>query len=96
MNAPAAPAKRGQVLTIYCTGLGVVAPSDSNPAVQNPVTVLLNNIELQPAFAGLSGSGVGLYQVDVMVPAAMPPGLDLPLLLRQTGGDSNTVFIAVQ
>jgi len=112
VNAPLTPGKRGQTLTIYCTGLGAVAPRGTQFAAQNPVTVILNNVEIQPTFAGLapvseppliaqqSGSGlaaeVGLYQVDVTIPLGMPPGIDLPVSLRQAGGDSNTVFVAVQ
>jgi hypothetical protein len=34
--------------------------------------------------------------VNLAIPAATPPGVDVPLFLRQSGGDSNTVFVAVQ
>jgi uncharacterized protein (TIGR03437 family) len=78
-----------------------VAPRGDLLAALSPVVVLLNNVEIEPSFAGLvpvSGlaAEVGLYQVDVTIPLATPPGIDLPLLLRQSGGDSNTVFVAVQ
>lgn len=65
-------------------------------ATQTPVTVILNKVEIQPTFAGLNTENIGLYQVNVTVPAALPPGIDLPLILRQAGGDSNTVFVAIQ
>ena len=95
MNAPSNPVSRGQQLTIYCTGLGAV--DSSTPAhAQTPVSVILNGVPLDPADAVLSPAFIGLYQVDLPVPAATPPGIDLPLLLRQPGSDSNTVFVAIQ
>jgi len=96
INAPLAPGKRGQVLTIFCTGLGAVSTEDAQFTAQEPVTVILNKVEIQPTFAGLSPPEVGLYKITVTIPMATPPGIDLPLLLRQAGGDSNTVFVAIQ
>lgn len=95
LNAPASPGTRGQTLTIYCTGLGAVDGSTPANALA-PVSGNLNNTLIPAAFAGLTPGFIGLYQVNLPVPAATPPGIDLPLLLRQPGGDSNTVFVAVQ
>jgi uncharacterized protein (TIGR03437 family) len=96
VNAPLTPGKRGQAVTIYCTGLGAVAPQGDGFAAQAPVTVVLNKVEIEPAFAGLVPGEIGLYQVKLTIPVATPPGIDLPVLLRQAGGDSNTAFVAVQ
>jgi uncharacterized protein (TIGR03437 family) len=95
LNAPLSPGARGQTLVIYCTGLGVVDGATPANAVA-PVSVILNNTPVQPAFAGATPGFVGLYQVNLPVPAATPPGIDLPLFVRQPGGDSNTVFVAIQ
>jgi len=96
LNSPLAPGRRGQVLTIYCTGLGAVTASGTLFRTQAAVTGLLNGVEIRPTFAGLTPGFIGLYQVNLPVPAATPPGLDLPLLLRQFERDSNIVFVAVQ
>ena len=100
VNAPLTPGKRGQAVTIYCTGLGAVSlqgdVTAAQFAAQAPVTVVLNKVEIQPAFAGLVPDQIGLYQVKLTIPVATPPGIDLPVLLRQAGGDSNTAFVAVQ
>jgi uncharacterized protein (TIGR03437 family) len=94
-NSPTNPVQRGQTVTIYCTGLGVV--DGATPAnAQTPVSVILNGVEIDPMFAGQVPGYIGLYQVALPVPLATPPGIDLPMFLRQPGGDSNTVFIAVQ
>jgi uncharacterized protein (TIGR03437 family) len=95
MNSPSNPAQRGQQLTIYCTGLGAV--DGSTPAnAQTPVTIVLNGMSIDPVDAVLTPAFIGLYQVDLPIPAVTPPGIDLPLLLRQPDGDSNTVFVAIQ
>jgi uncharacterized protein (TIGR03437 family) len=94
-NSPTTPVQRGQTLTIYCTGLGAV--DDATPAnAQTPVSAILNGVEIDPVFAGLVPAYVGLYAVTLTVPLATPPGIDLPVFLRQPEGDSNTVFIAIQ
>ena len=95
-NSPATPAKRGQVLTIYCTGLGAVVASGALFRTQAAVTGILNGVEIRPTFAGWTPGSDGVYQVNLPVPAAAPPGLDLTLLLRQFDRDSNTVLVAIQ
>ena len=96
VNGPLTPAVRGQSLTVYCTGLGAVTPSGSLFRTQEPVTAVLNGVEIRAGFAGLSPGIIGLYQVNLGVPLGMAPGIELPLLLRQFGRDSNTVFVAIQ
>jgi len=39
---------------------------------------------------------VGLYQANVILPSALPPGLALPLFLKQGFAVSNAVTVAVQ
>jgi uncharacterized protein (TIGR03437 family) len=95
-NSPITPARRGQELTIYCTGLGAVIASGDQFQTQAGVSGILNGAAIQPDFAGWTPGFVGLYQVDLPIPAATPPGIDLPLLLRQFDRDSNTVFVAIQ
>ena len=60
------------------------------------VTAVLAGTELRPSFAGLAPGFIGLYQVNLPIPPTTPPGLDLPLLLRQGGVDGNTVSVSVQ
>ena len=95
INSPTNPTQRGQTLTIYCTGLGAVDSAD--PAnVQTPVSGILNGAPVDATYAGPIPGYIGLYQVALPVPSEIPPGIDLPLLLRQPGSDSNIVFVAVQ
>ena len=102
----ARPAARGvDFLTIYCTGLGAVtnspatgAPAPSNPPAATIATpqVTIGGIPATVTFSGLTPDFVGLYQVNVQVPAASPTGNAIPLVLTIGGQQSNTVTIAVQ
>jgi len=64
--------------------------------VRTPVGAVLNRTEFPADFAGLAPGFVGLYQINLTIPASMPPGIDLPLSFRQPGSDSNTVTISIQ
>jgi uncharacterized protein (TIGR03437 family) len=96
LNSPDNPLNRGDVLVIFCTGLGVTGTQGQLHPANTPVTVLLSGSELKPAFAGLTPGFIGLYQVNVQVPLSTAPGLDLPLSLRQGAVTSNTVSVSVQ
>ena len=102
----AAPAAAGEIIQVFCTGLGAtdppVASGGPGPAAE-PLARVVVPVEAQvggqPAtvhFAGLAPGFVGLYQVNVEVPAQVEPGPAVPLLLLQNGVPSNTVTIAVQ
>jgi uncharacterized protein (TIGR03437 family) len=47
-------------------------------------------------FAGLAPGFVGLYQVNVVVPASIDSGPEVNLSLVQNGVPSNTVTVAVR
>ena len=98
----ARPAKRGQdILVIYCNGLGAVEPplATGAPATgthtTEPVTVLIDGLEVTPDFAGLTPTLVGLYQVNVPVPASTRTGDDISVVLEIRGKQSNVATVAV-
>jgi uncharacterized protein (TIGR03437 family) len=90
------PLPRGQSLVIFATGLGAVTQSGQYSTTSAPVTVLLNGTELATSFAGLAPGFIGLYQVNVTIPAGTPPGLGIPLSLNVGGQQSNSVLVALQ
>ena len=96
LNTPSNPASRTKAIVIYCTGLGAVTAAGGLSRANATVSVVIGGTEIPAAFAGLTPGFVGLYQVNVILPAALPPGLGLPLYLKQAGTVSNTVSIAVQ
>ena len=102
---PATPANRGEVVIIYCSGLGpvnppVVAgrPSPSSPlsSVTNPVTVTIGGQQAQVLFAGLAPTFSGLYQINAFVPANAATGDAVEVILESAGQRSRPVTIAVR
>ncbi|MBC8165846.1 MAG: hypothetical protein H7Y20_08245 [Bryobacteraceae bacterium] len=99
------PVRAGDVIVIYCTGLGRVDPAvpegsaaPSNPASQaiNPVTVTIGGVEAKVNFAGLAPGFVGVSQVNAIVPAGTQLGSEVPLILTVGGQVSPVVTIAVR
>jgi uncharacterized protein (TIGR03437 family) len=96
LNGFTTPVARGQYLVIYATGLGAVAQEGSASSTTTPVSVVLNGTELPILFAGLTPGYPGLYQVNVAIPAGIPPGFGLSLALKEGDQLSNAVSVAVQ
>jgi uncharacterized protein (TIGR03437 family) len=72
------PAKRGEIVSIYLTGLGAVTPmvtdgaaGETNPlsVVTAPVNVLVGGQPATILFQGLAPDYPGLYVMNVVVPA---------------------------
>jgi uncharacterized protein (TIGR03437 family) len=94
-------AKAGDSVVRFAVGLGPTNPAvpagnaySSAAPTTNPVNVLINNVSVTPAFAGLSGAG--LYQINLTVPAGLGTG-DV-LLLAMVGGEQTQtgVFVSLQ
>ena len=81
---------------IFCTGLGLVTAQGALQIAQVPVTVAIAGVELKPAYAGLAPGFIGLYQVNVILPLDLLPGVNLPLHLSQGASTSNTVPVSIQ
>ena len=111
------PVQRGsEYLSIFATGLGPVIgsngeapPADGAAAplttiyqTTAAVTATIGGVDAPVLFSGLTPSLVGLYQVNVQVPATAPAGDAVPLVLTVTDPvtgqsvQSNTVTIAAQ
>jgi uncharacterized protein (TIGR03437 family) len=102
--AGAQPAARGEAVSVFCTGLGAVSPAQvsgqpASGSLANTAAMPTVMIGGQPAvvsFSGLAPGFVGLYQVNVTVPANAPSGDAVTLVLTINGVVSNTVTMAVQ
>ena len=98
------PVKRGEFVSIYCTGLGLVTnrPATGAAALGNPLsesqvpTVTVGGVPAAVSFSGLAPGFVGLYQVNAQVPGNAPTGSGVPVVLTTGGVSSNTVTVAVQ
>lgn len=103
MATDANPIHRNDVLVIYLTGLGKVTPFVENgrPAPSDPLAttvtapqVNIGGVGLPVLYSGLTPGQVGLYQLNVSVPANTPKGLGIPLNIVQ-GGITTTVNVRV-
>jgi uncharacterized protein (TIGR03437 family) len=100
------PATTGDVLTIYCSGLGAVSNTPASGAVAGsgsslssvlaPVSVTIGGQTAPFLFAGLSPGFVGLYQVNVQFPTGVKSGNAVPVIVSTASLNSNTATIAVQ
>jgi uncharacterized protein (TIGR03437 family) len=99
------PARRGEYVQLFCTGLGPVAnpPADGAAAPPAPLSptllplkLFLAGRELPVSFSGLAPGNAGLYQVDFRVPDDAPTSDVVPVSMLVKGLSSNTATIAIQ
>lgn len=98
------PARPGEVITLYATGLGPVrnAPPTGAAAPSNPLATLETTLNVSIGgiaatdipYAGLAPGYVGLYQVNVRVPAGVATGA-AEVVLAMVGSQSRTVRVPV-
>ena len=94
------PAKPGETVLIYCTGLGLVAPlpadgvAATGQATMNTPTVTIGGANAPVSFSGLAPTFVGLYQVNAQVPLSLKPG-NQPVVLNIAGSTSKSVLLPV-
>ena len=98
------PAKIGEYISIYCTGLGPTnnspglgsaSPGSPPAATTTTPTVTIGGVKATVSFSGLAPGYVGLYQVNVQVPNGVTPGAAVPVILTIGNVASNTATIAV-
>jgi uncharacterized protein (TIGR03437 family) len=101
------PAKPGDVVTIYAIGLGQTtsAATAGMPASTFPLQTVANVVATfgglffgRPTvslFTGLTPTMVGLYQINVKVPADTPLGPLVPVTIAVNGVETNTVNLAI-
>jgi uncharacterized protein (TIGR03437 family) len=99
------PARRGEFLQIYATGLGPVSRLQGDgqpkspttpPAISRPPGVTIGGVPANVQFSGLTPGAVGLYQINVQVPDNVPSGDAVPVVISLGTAISNTVTAAIQ
>jgi uncharacterized protein (TIGR03437 family) len=98
------PAKAGDTLVIYCSGLGAVNPP-LTAGTPTPLAFLTKTVDALTAtiggksaqvnFAGLTPGSTALYQVNAVVPVGLPNDNATTLQLSISGQDSAVVTLAV-
>jgi uncharacterized protein (TIGR03437 family) len=112
LGAAGRPARVGDTLVMYAIGLGPTSPTVANgtAAPSNPLAVIAPMPVLQfgrtsisesdstaPLFVGLTPGFVGLYQINVTIPATVEKGPNVPVFLNMGNNVfSNTVELAIE
>ena len=90
------PARRGEALEVFATGLGpVIEGADGLQRVVEQPSARIGEQPARVLFAGLAPGFVGLYQVNVELSDAVPSGPAVPLRLLQGQAVSNEVTVAI-
>ncbi len=97
------PAKVGDTIVIYCTGLGVVTPAvkegvppDTAASTVYPATVSIGKISgITPLYAGVTPGYNGLYQVNVTIPHGVDTGDSVPVSITIAGQTSKIVTMSI-
>jgi uncharacterized protein (TIGR03437 family) len=94
------PVAAGDVIIVYCAGLGRVDPpveaglaAPPQPLSQTvlPVTLRIGGVTAGVFFAGLAPGFSGLYQVNAIVPAVPETGDAVPVVVEAAGQQSPAV-----
>jgi uncharacterized protein (TIGR03437 family) len=98
----AKPAKVGETVLIFLTGLGPVTPSVPDGAPPNiltdttaPINVYFGGVAAKPTYKGLSPQYPGLYQINVVLPAGVPSGSNISLAIETPDAFHDQVDIAL-
>ena len=97
------PARRGEIISIFFTGGGLIRPPVPTGKVGpvppslllQPATVLLNDINCEVLFIGYAPGALGLYQLNMRIPPNAPSRL-AKLVIRVAGAPSPDSLLPVQ
>jgi uncharacterized protein (TIGR03437 family) len=98
------PARPGEYIITYLAGLGATdypvddgatAPLDRLVRASQQPVLTLNGVVVPTYFAGLTPGLVGLYQINVLIPADTPEG-DVKLAVSQGLNQSNVTILPVR
>ena len=99
------PAKTGETIAVYASGLGTVTPkvADGAPATgttlsrtDDVIDVFVDSKKATTTFSGLAPGFAGLYQVNFVVPAGTASGqVYLDLSDQKTGGYNSMALLSV-
>jgi uncharacterized protein (TIGR03437 family) len=105
LNSVLTPARAGEVVTIYASGLGAVVPAipagqagPTNPlsVVSQTVAASIGGVPAPVTFAGLAPGYAGIYQVNIMIPAGVPAGTRVIFVSNAGNTSQGLVTIEVQ
>jgi uncharacterized protein (TIGR03437 family) len=98
-STPCGAANPGDTLILWATGLGPATADDASGLGQNmpaiPLKVWLGGVQAPVIYQGRSGCCIGEDQIVFTVPAGVPTGCAVPLLLEIGNQTSNSTLVPV-
>jgi len=102
LNQPAAPAKPGQIVVLWGTGMGPIAGADNvapGTAAGDmsgvPVSIAVGGVAAQRLYAGRQSESAAVDVIYFTVPQGVPYGCQVPVAVTAGGLAANTTMIAV-
>lgn len=89
------PAKPGDVISLYLTGLGATETRDGLQWARSTPKLFLGAVEAQVLYAGRAPGFAGLDQINFIVPVDTPRGESTPLRVESSGRVSNAVTLPI-
>lgn len=106
INSPANPAKSGEIVSLFATGVGSISPASTDGEIVTtplplpilPVAISISGEPLVPVYAGgVAGQIAGVMQIKVRVPDNILKGPYSPVIVQIGNTSSQSdVTIAVQ
>ena len=105
LSGPATPVRRGDTVTVYLSGIGLVNPAvatNAAPPAREPLARAVANVDATiggqgaaVTFLGLTPGFVGLAQANIVIPPTAPVGPDVPFVLSVGDQPSAPLLISV-
>ena len=99
------PARHGEVVTLYGTGLGpyhpeptdgVAVPSNTKYPLADPVKLMSGKQQASPLWAGAAPAKIGVAVVQIKIDDSFPHGANAVVKVHVNNAESNTVVLPVQ
>ena len=101
LNTPDTPAKPGEIVIFWGTGLGPIAMADNiapgpiGDMASLPVTITVGGITAKRIYAGRQSETAGVDNIYFIIPAGAPYGCQVPVAITADGVAANTTNIAI-
>jgi uncharacterized protein (TIGR03437 family) len=102
LNLPTNPAKPGQYVILWATGMGPINGPDNGVPGANagdmaniPVTITVGGVTAQKMYAGRQAQTAAVDNVYFIVPTGVPYGCAVPVVVTAGGVAANTTNISI-